>query len=508
GQVHADGEIIGAAMWHSREELGAVYSDSLFHYTRYNLANNFNSYFEEVLVNDDDDGDLSNGTPNSDVLYEQFGRHGIGPGDQPNLVFNSLEFEDGNGDGFMQPGETVTVSFELHNDVWLYPPAAQNVTMSGAEMAEITWNTSEVVIGEIGPDEVVTLDDALSFTVNSSTPLTYADLEFTLEANSGEFEHTEIRTVVFGETNIVLIDDATESGRQARYLSALQNLGVVAYPMRTDNGAVVQNNLDRFDIVIWFTGNVEAPISSLDESLLLTHINEGGGLILTGQHVGPQLNTTMSDLAATLGVASTSTVSNEVLLMGVDGHPFSGGHTIAINGVGGMYVQNLPYTIVHEGSVEPIYTFYRNGETGAIWNPDVGMGAALFGFGLEGVSGASTTTPVEEVLRPILEHYGVQTGVEDQVGPSELPSAFALSTPYPNPFNPTTRVHFDMAHGAEVRLAVYNALGREVMSLVNGWRDAGRHEVNVDLSEFAAGMYFMRLDTPNGAFVTKALLLK
>lgn len=82
GEVHDDGRIIGGALWHMRENLwpDVALSDSLFHYAKFGLADNFLDYFYDLLETDDDDGDLTNGTPHYNEIADAFGRHGIGPG--------------------------------------------------------------------------------------------------------------------------------------------------------------------------------------------------------------------------------------------------------------------------------------------------------------------------------------------------------------------------------------------------------------------------------------------
>jgi len=85
--------------------------------------------------------------------------------------------------------------------------------------------------------------------------------------------------------------------------------------------------------------------------------------------------------------------------------------------------------------------------------------------------------------------FGI-TPVSDE--PS-LPKAFALQQNYPNPFNPSTTIEYELPKASEVRLSVYDMLGREVSVLVNERMDAGVHEVKFDGSNLASGVYLYRL---------------
>jgi hypothetical protein len=86
------------------------------------------------------------------------------------------------------------------------------------------------------------------------------------------------------------------------------------------------------------------------------------------------------------------------------------------------------------------------------------------------------------------------------------PQAYALIQNYPNPFNPSTRIQYSLEKAGPVSLKVYNVLGLEVATLVNGPQEAGSYTVPFNAQGLASGVYFYRLQT--GSFVsTKKLIL-
>ena len=93
-------------------------------------------------------------------------------------------------------------------------------------------------------------------------------------------------------------------------------------------------------------------------------------------------------------------------------------------------------------------------------------------------------------------------------GERELPVQTLLQQNYPNPFNPSTTIKFELHEAAEVRLSVFDILGREVSVLVNEKRDAGVHDVRFDASGLSSGVYFYRLTAGDFEQVRKFLLLK
>jgi hypothetical protein len=73
---------------------------------------------------------------------------------------------------------------------------------------------------------------------------------------------------------------------------------------------------------------------------------------------------------------------------------------------------------------------------------------------------------------------------------SMLPTAFRLAGNYPNPFNPTTSIQFDLPESAEVRVDIVDMLGRVVMTIPAQVYQAGaNHRVNVDAASLASGIY-------------------
>lgn len=91
----------------------------------------------------------------------------------------------------------------------------------------------------------------------------------------------------------------------------------------------------------------------------------------------------------------------------------------------------------------------------------------------------------------------VTNGVES--GPAATPQAFQLEQNYPNPFNPTTVVSYILPVESEVKLVVYDVLGREISLLDAGLRSPGRHTAIWDASKYTSGVYYVLLQA--GSFV-------
>jgi hypothetical protein len=91
---------------------------------------------------------------------------------------------------------------------------------------------------------------------------------------------------------------------------------------------------------------------------------------------------------------------------------------------------------------------------------------------------------------------------------TEIPSAYSLGQNYPNPFNPMCNVQFSMCNSGNVKIVVYDIMGREVQTLVNERLNAGTYEVKFDGSMLPSGVYFYKLSAGNYTETKRMLMIK
>ncbi len=97
------------------------------------------------------------------------------------------------------------------------------------------------------------------------------------------------------------------------------------------------------------------------------------------------------------------------------------------------------------------------------------------------------------------------SGVEER---SAAPKTFALEQNYPNPFNPTTTIAYAVPKASDIRLTVYDMMGREVAVLAEGRKAAGFYTVEFDGKNLASGIYFYRLKAGSTVLKQKMVMLK
>ena len=88
------------------------------------------------------------------------------------------------------------------------------------------------------------------------------------------------------------------------------------------------------------------------------------------------------------------------------------------------------------------------------------------------------------------------------------PARYGLEQNFPNPFNPSTEITYQLPSEGHVLLTVHNVLGKEIASVVNGVENAGTHTIRFNAASLAGGIYFYRLQTGSFTAIRKMLLVK
>jgi hypothetical protein len=100
---------------------------------------------------------------------------------------------------------------------------------------------------------------------------------------------------------------------------------------------------------------------------------------------------------------------------------------------------------------------------------------------------------------------GQETAVDNDV---QILSSMVLFPNYPNPFNPTTVITYQLPVSSQVSLKVFDLLGREVQTLVDGMKSAGKHSVQWDAAGMPSGLYFYQITAGTFTQMKKMVILK
>lgn len=109
---------------------------------------------------------------------------------------------------------------------------------------------------------------------------------------------------------------------------------------------------------------------------------------------------------------------------------------------------------------------------------------------------------------PIRATLDLSAGATDVDDISTLPTSIALDQNYPNPFNPSTQIRFHLPHASDVRLEIFDLLGRKVSTLIDRTLPAGSHDASFSGADLVSGLYLYSLTTADSRMTRTMTLLK
>lgn len=117
-----------------------------------------------------------------------------------------------------------------------------------------------------------------------------------------------------------------------------------------------------------------------------------------------------------------------------------------------------------------------------------------------GIENSFTTTAPELI--------NVTSATDNEESKNGLPTTFNLSQNYPNPFNPSTKIAYSIPKPCFVQLKVYDILGREIKTLVNEFKQAGKYTIDFNAENFASGIYFYKIISGEFSQINKMILTR
>lgn len=338
-----------------------------------------------------------------------------------------------------------------------------------------------------------------------------------------DINSTTTQNFTLSQAELILVDDDGGDEYEIEFMETLANLGVpFAYHENLD-GVWVSSQISQLanKRMIYFTGDMKTGVLTDDEENALTDfLNDGGQLLISGKNIAEsEFNSTFFQNYFKLSWNQNSTASTGFafgvnLIQEFSGLVF---YTGTGNGIDNQDADMDRLTILGTAGDQPVQIFNYDFQS---TNPNSIGGTAydgnydviFLGFGLEGIDDSPNLPQAntqEELLGAALQWFDLISDVEET---ENLPVKFSLKQNFPNPFNPTTAINYELriTNYELAKLTIYNILGEEVKEFALEkpvgtvvWN--GTNQLDKPVS---SGVYFYRLKAGKHSSTKKMLLLK
>ena len=288
------------------------------------------------------------------------------------------------------------------------------------------------------------------------------------------------------------------------------------------DGIFTLNNYDVADYILGDESTIDETFSTVEQTKVKSFLQNGGKLFVSGCELAWDLDNK--------GAVGDKDFINNYLKMKyiVDAPNSVSGTTYQAEVLSGNSFSGVPALAFDNGTHGSINVLWPDvikanagGQTFAKYtNLDTSVGAS--GIYYDGMFPSGTTAgklvalgfPFEtiytqnvrnQLMGKILAFFNISTSVRTE---QNIPNDFVLRQNFPNPFNPSTVISYQLPVTDHISLKIYDAIGKEIADLVNEEQSAGEHSVTFNASHLSSGTYFYHLRAGLFSSVKKMLIVK
>ncbi len=439
---------------------------------------------------------------------------------QGNAPIGFIDSPGGDGDGIFEAGERIAVELAVTNLMLpVYNPrvyiesSSRQVQPSPAEaVATVLDNQAATLAGPLGfsiADTLIPAIDELTFTIVADS----------LPSGGASFETSFTTDVELGRPQILIIDDDRGAAYEDVYTAALARLRLPSESWNVlQQGAPTAATLENYRTVIWFTGDSTAGALTADDAATMRrYLTFGGSIILSSISGAWDLAAVAPSLLPDYFGAIPSGAGFSPWIKGLPDGSVGDGLEFVYRS-GGPPMTALA-TFATTGAARGEFELYFG--AGSAAGPSVGVSNVGDGWRTVILSfppeylGDRFNTADDLLERALTFTIGGATGSVQTPSGRQLPQSFSLHQNYPNPFNPSTSIAYELAYTGrkQVRLELFNVLGRRVAVLIDDIQSGGRYQVVWDGrsdggERVASGVYLYRLTVDGASESRKMVLLK
>jgi len=412
---------------------------------------------------------------------------------------------EGDGDGRAERHERVAIPLTISN-IAGYVDAINAHYLLQTDDPTIRIEREQENIGNLASGDrfEIGIEQAPIFHVTWCHPH-YSSFNLTVTSDE-EWEIVFELPLTIGQPYYLLVDDDGGDDIDSYYEADLDVHPFVHDTWNIENDRFPdQDWLNEFQIVIWETGNAREALSNDEIALIERYLNNGGTLILIGQYIGVDHGDS-EFFPDYLHVRHLDDNGGGPWVDGIEGNPISDGHSFLLYGATGAGNNDSTSTMEPLDDAEALFMYRDFDVAGAVFYANDTYKVIYMGFAFEAASGLGGSSERHEFIETALNHL-FPVDVDETPG-VELPEAFSLSKPWPNPFNATVEVKVDAPVSGHFRLEVIDVTGRQISSLHSGNHYAGSHNFTWNAHNVTTGEYFFHLSWNDGSIIQKMVLVK
>jgi len=431
--------------------------------------------------------------------------------DSPLYELLNLDFDDsadGNNDGHPDAGETCDIFFTARN----IRAGAENltVTASGSD-PQIIFSDPVSLFGNLPINTPFNNQaDPITFNIPDSYPDGFVTFTLTFSANNGGYQQEFTRRIVIGTPDVLLVDDDGGDDLESYYIDALEYNNLLYELWDVAGQGSPTENLNSYPLVIWFTGDTRAEtMSPANVSGLIDYLDGNGHLLMTSQDFVQKLTERgeTEDMLLLNTYLKVNYVERAMshFVYGEAETNFDELRFITGGNEGPNNQSSQDALDVFDGGI--ILATYASDDAAVVGVLDE-YAAITVGFGAEGInnnySGYDTR---ESFIAAAFQFLYSQTAIDEPI--TYLPQKMRLTQNYPNPFNARTVISYSIAEPSEVKIEIFDLLGRSVETLVDEPSLlAGNYQVIWNAQAIPSGIYFYKITVDDIVNAKKMVLLK
>jgi hypothetical protein len=331
------------------------------------------------------------------------------------------------------------------------------------------------------------------------------DGEFTVVVQSqndpGNIQQVPLRAVS-GYSVLLVNNSSAENQYKSYYENALISGGVNFNYWDRCFSPFRGSDLIYYDYLVIYSGDRLTDLFSNDEiSALSGYLDSGGDLLISGQGLASALQGT-AFLENYLGVSYINTHFGSMMVDGVGGDPIGDGLHFSITGGDGADNQTEPDQISLTAGSVTVFT-YGSGELSGSRLDNNDSKTVFLAYGIEAVDNAADR---DAIISRSFDWFGYTTSVYNEI--FNTPRIVELSGNYPNPFNGFTTIRYALNQSSEVKIEIYDLLGRNIETLLDSEQQAGIHQVTWNARNISSGVYFYSIQAGGNFLTDKMILLR